>query len=271
MTDGVTGAASGRLGGMENAATGSRGRVRVEPALKRVRIMLGGVLVADTTDAAYVWENPSYPQYYIPLTDVTPGTLKETGTTSRSPSRGTARHYSVHGGGDRVAEDAAWCYADSPIEALRDRVRFDWGAMDAWFEEDEEVFVHPRSPYTRVDILRSSRSVRIEVDGQVVAETIRPTFLFETGLPRRTYVPKLDVRMELLDPTDSMTMCPYKGTARYWSVRTGGGTVHRDLAWSYDAPFRESTPIAGLVAFFDEKVDVYVDGTLQARPKTVFS
>ena len=252
-----------------DATTGSRGRVRVEPALKRVRIMLGGVVVADTTDAAYVWENPSYPQYYIPLADILPGALKETGTTSRSPSRGTAQHYSVHGG-DRVAEDAAWCFTDSPIEALRDRVRFDWWAMDAWFEEDEEVFVHPRSPYTRVDILRASRTVRIEVAGEVVAETTHPMFLFETGLPRRTYIPKLDVRMELLTPTSSVTMCPYKGTARYWSIRAGG-TLHPDLAWSYDAPFRESAPIAGLVAFFDEKVDVFVDGALQPRPKTAFS
>jgi uncharacterized protein (DUF427 family) len=243
--------------------------VRVEPALKRVRILLGGVVVADTTDALYVWENPSYPQYYIPLADVLPGALKETGTTSRSPSRGTAQHYSVHGG-DRVAEDAAWCFTDSPVEALRDRVRFDWWAMDAWFEEDEEVFVHPRSPYTRVDCLRASRTVRIEVAGEVVAETTHPTFLFETGLPRRTYIPKLDVRMELLDPTGSATMCPYKGTARYWSVRAGGA-LHPDLAWSYDAPFRESAPIAGLVAFFDEMVDVFVDGERQPRPKTVFS
>lgn len=252
-----------------DATTDSRGRVRVEPALKRVRIMLGGVVVADTTNAAYVWENPSYPQYYIPLDDIAPGALKETGTTSRSPSRGNAVHYSVHGG-DKVAEDAAWCFADSPIEALRDRVRFDWWAMDAWFEEDEEVFVHPRSPYTRVDVLRASRTVRIEVDGEVVAETTHPTFLFETGLPRRTYIPKLDVRMDVLDPTDSATMCPYKGTARYWSVRAGG-KLHPDLAWSYDAPFRESGPIAGLVAFYDEKVDVFVDGEQQARPKTVFS
>ena len=247
----------------------ARGRVRVEPAPRRVRVVFGGTVVADTTDAVYVWENPWYPQYYIPLADVRPEALKETATTSRSPSRGTARHFSVQGG-DRVADDAAWCYADSPIEALRDRVRFEWGAMDAWFEEDEEVFVHPRNPYTRVDILRSSRSVRVEVAGVVVAETIRPTFLFETGLPRRTYIPKLDVRLELLEPTGTVTMCPYKGTARYWSIRAGGD-LHADLAWSYDAPVRESAPVAGLVAFYDEKVDVFVDGQLQPRPRTHFS
>ena len=238
-----------------------RGRPRVEAVPKRVRVVLGGVVVADTTDAVYVWENPSYPQYYIPMADVCPGALKETATTSHSPSRGTARYFSVHGG-DRVADDAAWCYADSPIAALRERVRFEWGAMDAWFEEDEEVFVHPRSPYTRVDILRSSRPVRIEVADVVVADTVRPTFLFETGLPRRIYIPKLDVRLELLEPTRTLTMCPYKGTARYWSVRIGRD-VYADLAWSYDAPVRESAPIAGLVAFYDEKVDVFVDGELQ--------
>ena len=250
-------------------ANEARGRVRVEAAPKRVRVVFGGAVVADTNDAVYVWENPWYPQYYIPLGDVGPGVLKETATTSRSPSRGTARHFSVQGG-DRVADDAAWCYADSPIEALRGRVRFEWGAMDAWFEEDEEVFVHPRNPYSRVDILRSSRSVRVEVAGVVVAETLRPTFLFETGLPRRTYIPKLDVRLELLEPTGTVTMCPYKGTARYWSIRAGGD-VYADLAWSYDAPFRESAPIAGLVAFYDEKVDVFVDGEFQPRPKTQFS
>ncbi len=246
-----------------------RGRVRVEAAPKRVRVVLGGQVVADTTDAVYVWENPSFPQYYIPLVDVAAGALKETGSTSRSPSRGTARYFSVQGG-DRVADDAAWSYADSPIGALRDRIRFDWFAMDAWFEEDEEVFVHPRDPYTRVDILRSSRPVRIEIGGVVVAETAHPTFLFETGLPRRSYLPKLDVRMDLLESSRSLSMCPYKGTAHYWSVRAGG-TVHTDLAWSYDAPFRESAPIAGLVAFYDEKVDVYVDGVLQPQPKTKFS
>ena len=246
----------------------SRGRVRIEPAPKRVRIVLGGVVVADTTDAVYVWENPSYPQYYIPLADIAPGALKETGTTSRSPSRGTARYFTVQGG-DRVADDAAWCFADSPIEVLRDRIRFDWWAMDAWFEEDEEVFVHPRSPYTRVDILRSSRSVRIEVAGVVIAETIRPTFLFETGLPRRSYIPKLDVRMDLLDPTPAATMCPYKGTARYWSVRAGGA-VHSDLAWSYHYPLPAVAPIAGMVAFYNEKLDITVDGVRLERPQTHF-
>jgi uncharacterized protein (DUF427 family) len=246
-----------------------RGRVKVEPATKRVRIVFGGEVIADTTDALYVWEGPYYPQYYLPMADVRNGVLDPTATTTRSPSRGTGTYFTVNAG-DKTAVDGAWTYADSPIEQLGDRVRFEWSAMDSWFEEDEEVFVHPRDPYTRVDILPSSRSVRIEVDGVVIAESDHPTFLFETGLPRRTYLPKLDVRLDLLDATNSRTMCPYKGTARYWSVRAGEA-AHPDLVWSYDAPFRESAPIAALVAFYDEKVDVYIDGVLQPRPKTKFS
>jgi uncharacterized protein (DUF427 family) len=252
----------------ENGMSEPRGRVRLEPGRKRVRIVVGGVVIADTTDALYVWEIPWYPQYYIPLTDIADGVLEPTATTTRSPSLGPARYYTVRGG-KQQAIDAAWRHPDSPIEELRDRVRFDWAAMDAWFEEDEEVFVHPRNPYTRVDILRSSRTVRVEVAGTVIAESTHPTFLFETNLPRRTYFPKLDVRMDLLDPTNTTSMCPYKGTPRYWSVRAGGD-VHTDLAWSYDSPFRESAPIAGLVAFYDELVDVFVDGEPQTRPKTRF-
>ncbi len=247
-----------------------RGQVRTEPAHRRVRAFLGGECVVDTTYALYVWEWPAYPQWYLPIDDFAAGVLVPTATTTRSPSRGTAQHFTLKAGG-REAVDAAWTYADSPLEALRGRVRIEWGAMDAWFEEDEEAFVHPRSPSARVQILPSSRHVSVAVEGVVVAETSRPTFLFETGLPRRTYFPKLDVRMDLLVPTETTSMCPYKGTARYWSVRAGEGLVVPDLAWSYPSPFRESAPIAGLVAFFDEKVDVTVDGVAQDRPRTHFS
>ena len=138
-----------------------RGRVRIEPGGKRVRAVLGGEVVADTARPVLVWEVPYYPAYYIPLADVR-AELRPDGGTVHSPSRGDARTSTVVAGG-REAQGAAWRYEDSPIEALRDLVRFDWAAMDAWFEEDEEVFTHPRDPYTRVDILASSRHVRIEV------------------------------------------------------------------------------------------------------------
>ena len=246
-----------------------RGRVRVETGRKRVRAYLGGELVLDTSEPRLVWEKPYYPAYYVPRADVGDGVLKPSERTERSPSRGEAHHYHVTGGATTV-EDAAWTYPDSPIEELRALVRFEWDAMDAWFEEDVEVFVHPRDPHTRVDALASSRHVRIELDGVVVADTHHPTVLFETGLPPRWYIPKHDVRMELLEPTDSATSCPYKGTASYWSVRVGD-VVHEDVAWSYPNPLPESAPIAGLVCFYDERVDVTVDGVAQERPKTKFA
>src|SRR4051812_6585596 len=171
--------------------TESRGLVRTEPAHRRVRAFLGGEAVGDTVDALYVWEGPHYPQWYLPLADVAAGAFESTATETRSPSRGTGGHYTVKAGG-KEAVDAAWRYADSPIEELRDRVRIDWDAMDAWFEEDEEVFVHPRSPHARIAILPSSRPVVVEVDGVVVADTTHPAFLHETGLPMRTYIPKVD-------------------------------------------------------------------------------
>ena len=215
-----------------------------------------------------MWEGPWYPQYYLPLADVTNGVLERSATTARSPSRGTATYFTLRTRGGK-AIDAAWSYEASPLEELRGRVRFDWDSMDAWFEEDEEVFVHPRNPSTRVQILPSSRHVVISVDGVVVAESHHPTFLYETGLPRRTYIPKLDVRMDLLSPTTTTSMCPYKGTATYWSVQAKDD-AHTDLAWSYPSPFRESGPILGLVAFYDELIDVTVDGELLPRPRTHF-
>jgi uncharacterized protein (DUF427 family) len=142
--------------------------------------------------------------------------------------------------------------------------------MDAWFEEDEEVFVHPRSPYTRVDILPSSRHVRVERDGVVLAESTHAHLLLETGLPPRWYLPKVDVRMELLHANDHTSECPYKGEARYWSAHVDGRVVP-DIAWSYPTPLPESERVAGLVCFYNERVDLIVDGVRQERPTTKFS
>ncbi|MFI7699745.1 DUF427 domain-containing protein [Nonomuraea sp. NPDC049480] len=244
---------------------GNRGRVRVERTAKRVRTYLGGRVVADTTSALLVWEVPYYPTYYFPLADVDEATLKATGTGKHSPSRGDAVVYTVASGMAEAA-DAALAYPDSPLEEIRGHVTFDWEAMDAWFEEDEQVYVHARDPYTRVDILPSSRHVRVEVDGVTVADSRGARILFETGLPARYYLPKTDVRLDLLEPTDTVTHCPYKGTAEYWSVNG-----KKDLAWSYRTPLPESERVAGLIAFYNEKLDIYVDGEREERPKTKFS
>ena len=248
------------MGPTATTSTKRRG-IRIERGSKRVRVYLGGEVVADTVQPVMVWEVPYYPTYYFPLADVRTDLLEPEDGVAHSPSRGDGQRFSVKG-----VPHAALRYQESPIAELRDLVRFDWSSMDAWFEEDEEVFTHPRDPYTRVDVLASSRHVRVEVDGATVAESTSPRMLFETGLPVRYYLPKTHVRMDLLTPTETVSHCPYKGQAEYWSVGE-----HADLAWSYRAPFPESQKIAGLIAFYNEKVDIYVDGVLQERPVTKFS
>src|SRR5712691_4803801 len=174
------------------------------------------------------------------------------------------------GPGRSSGRGAARLLTDSPVAGLSGTVRFDWAALDSWFEEDEQVFVHPRNPYVRVDALRSTRPVRVELNGVVLAESPSPVMVFETGLPTRYYINQTEINFEYLDPSGTVTACPYKGTtSRYWSVRTGD-SVHPDLAWAYGFPTRQLLPIAGLVAFYNEKVDLYLSGHRLERPKTHF-
>ncbi len=245
-----------------------RPRVRVEPNHKWIRGVLAGITVIDSTRSKYVWEIPYYPAWYFPVGDVA-GELVANGGTVRSPSRGEATRYDLVVG-DRTLADVAWRHVDSPIEELRELVRLEWDAMDAWFEENTEVFVHPRSPEVRVDALPSTRHVRVLIDGQVVADSVRPTILYETGLPPRYYLPKTDVRMDLLAPSDTSSACPYKGWADYWSV-TVGDVTHDDIVWGYRTPLPESEPIAGLMCFYNERVDLEIDGEAIERIRTKFS
>jgi uncharacterized protein (DUF427 family) len=246
----------------------NRGRVRTEPGAKRVRAFLGGEAVFETTRPILVWEGPHFPVYYVPAADVNADLLVPSEHIESSPSQGGARFWSVRVG-DRLAENAARQHPDSPIEEIRDLVRFDWSAMDAWFEEDEEVFTHARDPHHRVDILHSSRHVEVIVNGVTVADSHRPTLLFETGLPTRHYLPLADVRTDLLRPSVSATSCPYKGSASYWSLEVQGERFE-DVVWTYPSPLPESTRIAGLACFYNERVDILVDGRLQERPRSPF-
>jgi uncharacterized protein (DUF427 family) len=231
-----------------------RGRVRVEQGEKRVRAFVGGELVADSTRPLLVWEKPQYPTYYFPSADVRVELLSPEDDIAHSPSRGDGRLQTLTVAG-RTVPGAAVRYESSPFETLRDTVRLDWQSIDAWFEEDEQVFTHPRDPYTRVDVLASSRHVRVQSGGVVLAESVKPTLLFETGHPARYYLPRTDVRLDLLTPSRSATACPYKGDAEYWSF----GALD-DVAWSYPRPLPESQKIAGLVCFYPHRVDVVVDG-----------
>jgi uncharacterized protein (DUF427 family) len=238
-----------------------------EPSPRRVRVKFGGEFVADSRKALLVWEGGG-PRlhYYFPQEDVRQEFLVNTGRAG-----GDRTNWHVHVG-DQQADNAAWSYSEAreELHGIEDYIAFRWHKMDHWFEEAEEVFVHPRDPYHRVDTMPSTRHVRVEVDGVTVAESQRPYLLFETNLPTRYYFSAEDVNMDLLEPTDSHTACPYKGTASYWSVKVGG-TVHKDLVWGYPEPIPETPKIKGLLSFYNEKVDIFIDSVKQERPITAWS
>ncbi len=205
-----------------------------------------------------VWEHEKYPTYFFLREYVRMDWLEEaTQTGSRS-----FWHLTVNG---RQVERAAYHYLHQP--ELEGHITFRWHKMDHWFEEEEEVFVHARDPYKRIDVMPSSRHVKVVIGGVTVAETKRPFLLFETGLPTRYYIPVADANMTHLTSTNNHTRCPYKGIASYWNVSVGD-KVYKDLVWSYPDPIPECPKIKGLLCFFNEKVDLYVDGELQERPET---
>lgn len=235
--------------------------VHIELSPRRVRAYFDNKLLADSQHVLLVFETKRPPVYWFPTSDVRMDLL----AVKERAGSGTLRWRSNTGG--RAADNLAYSYVNpnGDLAPLEGHMAFYWKAVDAWYEEDEEVFVHPRDPYTRVDTVHSSRQVRVEVDGQVIAETDRPVLLFETGLPTRYYIPKLDVRMELLEPTSTITHCPYKGDARYWTLHVGDKT-YKDFVWSYPRPIPEIPKIENLLSFYNEKVDLYLDGVLQERP-----
>src|SRR5712664_1625663 len=218
------------------------------PTDRRVRVMFAGTTIADSRAVMLMLEKRRLAVYYFPAKDVRLDVLQPTSYTSPHPGKGLASFYSVKVG-NRVVEKAAWRYLQPERPDVTDYFAFYWDKMDAWFEEDDEVFVHPRDPYHRVDVLNSSRHIKVVVNGVVLADTYRARLLFETGLPVRYYIPKLDVTMELLEPSQTTSRCPYKGVASYWSVRAAE-TVHPDLAWSYKAPIPECPKIENLIAFY---------------------
>jgi uncharacterized protein (DUF427 family) len=243
----------------------------MEPSRKRIRAEVAGETVADSTEVTVLHESGLQPVYYFPPGDVRAELLVRSDRHTHCPKKGDASYWTIQVG-DRRVEHAAWSYADpipgaTPIAGM---IAFYWQRIDRWYEEDEEVFVHPRDPYHRVDILRSSRHVRITLNGELLADSRRPTALFESNLPPRWYLPREDV-VASLEPSDTITRCPYKGAASYHSVRLQDGALERDLVWCYAAPMADAQRIAGLHAFFDERVDVELDGVAQERPESPWS
>ncbi len=240
--------------------------LRLEPSQRWVRAVLNGTTVADSRRAMLLWEPRRLVVYCFPRADVRMDLLTRTGERD-DPLKGPTSLWNLQVG-DRVAKDAAWT-AEHPPEGgpdLSEYVVLSWKDMDTWYEEDDEVYVHPRDPYHRVDVLRSSRHVRVEMLGETIADTHRPSLLFETGLPTRYYIPRADVRMDLLVPSSTVTRCPYKGEATYYGVQVGK-RLARDLVWTYRFPIPECPKIENLLAFYDERVDaVHVDGELVPKP-----
>jgi uncharacterized protein (DUF427 family) len=248
-----------------------QGVIYFEDSPRRIRAKFAGETIVDSIHANLLHEQGHLPIYYFPESDVRMDLLERTDRSTRCPFKGQAAYWSVRVG-DEVAENAAWAYPE-PIETappLAGYVAFYWNKLDEWFEEDEPAIVHARDPYHRIDILGTSRHVRVSVNGEVVAETKRAKVLYETSLPPRWYIPPEDVRSDLLVRSDKHTGCAYKGFASYWSVQVGG-EVEEDVVWFYPEPRREAEPITGYLAFFNERVDIEVDGKLQERPETQWS
>jgi uncharacterized protein (DUF427 family) len=237
----------------------------IEPTARWVRGFFNGVAIVDSKQAIVVKPRGTRRgrlAYYFPVEDVRMEYLTPSGLETNYRDIGDATHYDMDVNG-RHASEAAMTFGEphSPEAGfsdetpdLRGYVTFAWDKMDSWFEESEEIFAHPRDPYHRVDCLRSARHVRITLGGEVVADTRNPILLFETGIRTRYYIPKIDIRMDLLRPSDSHTVCPYKGTASYYSVEVNG-KLYEDAAWYYPQTLPEAQLIAGYVAFYDEKMD----------------
>ena len=246
-------------------------RIDFEPCAKRLRIVFGGETIADSTAVRLLHETKHIPVYYFPRADVRMDLLTPTDHTTFCPFKGTASYYTLAGGGRR-ADNAVWTYAApfDEVPEIKDYLAFYWDKMDHWYEEDEEIFVHARDPYKRIDIVDSSRLVRIVLGRETVAESTGARFLFETGLPTRYYLPATDVRVDLI-PSETHTSCPYKGTASYWSVKAGG-RVFEDIVWFYPDPVPEAAKIKDRVCFFNEKVDaIEVDGVVVPKQQSPWS
>ena len=246
---------------------------RMEPTPRWIRVRAEGEWIADSREALLLsWHGPgTLPTYCLPAESVRTDLLTPSAPDAPSPAGFMAPH-DIRADGEPIAA-AAFLLRDSPppFETAETHWTFTWGDPRVeWYEEATHVLVHARDPRHRVDAIPSERHVRVELDGELLAESRRPLALFETGLPTRWYLPAEDVRQELLVRSDTATRCPYKGAARFFSVRRGD-EVQPDLAWSYPDPIPENPRIAGLIAFFNERVDLVVDGERPKRPFTPWS
>jgi uncharacterized protein (DUF427 family) len=253
---------------MQDHLNRAHGELRHEPIERRIRAQLGAEAIVDSTRALLIWEpRRVVPSFAVPAEDIRVELTPAPATNGRADG---VLHpgipFAVHTAAgepvtirDRVG--AGFRLADDDLAGY---VALDFDAFDAWYEEDERIAGHPREPFHRVDARRSARPVRIELGGEVVAETTSARLVCETQLPLRFYVPREDARVEL-HPSPRRSYCAYKGEASYWSL-DAGGRRHENVAWSYEQPLADAAELTGLVAFWDELVDVYLDGERRERP-----
>lgn len=227
---------------------------------KRVRVEFNGKTIADSRRVKALHETGQLMVLYFPREDVAMGQLEPSKHTTESPHKGRASYWSVRVG-ERTAKEAVWSYEDPVPSALplAGYLAFVYNKMDAWYQEDERVYAHPRDPYHRFDIHSSSRHVVVRHGGRVIAESRRPVLLFETGLPVRYYLPPEDVRTDLLAQSKIISQCPYKGDGQHWHLNIDGDRVE-DAAWSLPNPLGEAERIANYICFYPDKVDTEVDG-----------
>jgi uncharacterized protein (DUF427 family) len=239
----------------------SQSRVEYFPTPKWMRAYFNGRLIVDSRRGVIQRRDGRPPMCFFPKQDVAMDCMNEANVSTAAKEQGQLRIWDIQVG-QRSADGAAVEYTESQVP-LKDYVTIAWNSVDSWFEENEEVFVHARDPRTRVDILNSSRHVKAIIHGEIVAETRNPLLLFETGLPVRYYFPQLDVRRDLLVPSDHLTRCPYKGEAHYYSMQVGDYFAE-NIAWYYRYPTLESIKIASCIAFYEEKIDALeIDGKRQ--------
>ncbi|MBV8994672.1 MAG: DUF427 domain-containing protein [Pseudonocardiales bacterium] len=240
-------------------------RLLFEPFPRRVRAVFGVETVLDTTSGMLLHESNLRPQLYLPRGDLRKDLLDPTDHHTHCPFKGDASYWSitVHG---QAADNAVWAYLDPLPQAgwLRDHVALYWDSMDAWFDEDEQVAGHLRDPYHRADARSTSRQVRVLAGDELIAVSRRAVLLSETGLPNRFYLPADDVRTDLLEPSDTQTVCPYKGTAFYRSLRIPSGLIV-NATWCYPEPLEGVGAIRDHLCFAADKIETWVDGVQRSH------
>ena len=239
----------------------------LEPSPKRVRVFVGGSVVADSRDAFMLHESGHQPVYYFPPSDVDMSRMAASDHATSCPTKGDASHYTITAG-STVVENGAWSYpsvVDGAPERLAGLIAFYFDKVERWMEEDEEIVGHPRDPYHRIDVLACSDRFRVLKRGELLAETTRALALFESNLPTRYYFPREDVVAGLED-SDTHTICPYKGTASYFTVRLADGTLVKDLVWYYPEPRADASRVTGLVCFYNERIEIERNGVMLERP-----